>query len=27
LTETRRRLPFYEQRRPDLIDHAFGRTQ
>jgi predicted amidohydrolase len=27
LTETRRRLPFYEQRRSDLIDHAFGRTQ
>jgi predicted amidohydrolase len=27
LTETRRRLPFYEQRRPDLIDHSLGRTQ
>lgn len=27
LADTRRRLPFYEQRRADLVDHAFGRTQ
>jgi predicted amidohydrolase len=24
LAETRRRFPFYEQRRPDLVNHAFG---